>query len=233
MLVDRLVEGLRRRGVDVRLNTKVESLEMDADAVISTLPTPVLARLVRDADPQYAARLSEIRYMGALCTVLSLDCPLSPVYWLNVAAPGYDFGGVIEQTNFVPPEHYGGRHIVYLSRYLDHDHPLWSMDDEDLLARQLDQLDELFRVRVRDHLAGHWIFRGRYAAPVCDLGFAARIPKFRSPIGRLYVASMCHVYPDERSVNNSVRVAAEVAAALGLDSSMVPRGLSLAGKYGG
>ena len=33
----------------------------------------------------------------------------------------------------VPPEHYGGDRIVYLSRYLDVDDPIWSMDDEHVL----------------------------------------------------------------------------------------------------
>ena len=43
---------------------------------------------------------------------------------------------------------------------------------------------------------------------------------------------MCHLYPEERSVNNSIRVAAEVAAEMGFDQSakMVPMGISDAGK---
>ena len=54
-------------------------------------------------------------------------------------------------------------------------------------------------------------------------------------VTNLYVGAMCHVYPDERSVNNSVRVAAELVRALGFPEAAdaVPRGLSLAGKYGG
>ena len=248
VLVDKLAEVLRKRGVRIRLGAKVEALKigadgctavraggetMRADSVISTVPTPVLARLLQDAEPGYAEELSGVRYMGAICTVLSMNQQLSPVYWLNVAAKGYDFGGVIEQTNFVPPEHYGGRHIIYLSRYLQEDHPLWRMSDDEVIERQLRQLSEIFASNIRDRLRQGWVFRGRYAAPVCDLGFSTRIPKFRSPVENLYVASMCHVYPDERSVNNSVRVAAEVTAAMGLDASMVPRGLSSAAKYGG
>ena len=45
---------------------------------------------------------------------------------------------------------------------------------------------------------------------------------------------MAHVYPDERSVSNSVRVAAELARAMGHAplADRVPRGISLAGRYG-
>ncbi|HQR43641.1 MAG TPA: hypothetical protein PLX97_13190 [Gemmatales bacterium] len=80
----------------------------------------------------------------------------------------------------------------------------------------------------------HWVFRGRNAAPVTELGFHKRIPSFKSPIPGLYLGSMCHIYPDERSVNNSIRVAAELLRAMNFSTvaDQVPRGLSLSAKYG-
>ena len=68
---------------------------------------------------------------------LALREPLSNIYWLNVADPGYDFGGVIEQTNFVPASEYGGRHLIYLSRYLTVDRPLWTIRFMDPLQPRL------------------------------------------------------------------------------------------------
>ena len=81
--------------------------------MLATTPTPALAKLVQPLDAGYAASLDRIEYLGAMCTVLALRQPLSNIYWLNVADPGYDFGGVIEQTNFVPASEYGGRHLVW------------------------------------------------------------------------------------------------------------------------
>jgi protoporphyrinogen oxidase len=249
VLVDRLMERLHEMGTTVHLGSPVRGLLTDggkvigietaagpltADAVVATVPTPVLAKLVAPLDADYAGRLGRIEYFGAVCTVLALRERLSPVYWLNVADPGYDFGGVIEQTNFVPPQEYGGRHLVYLSRYLPADHPLWSMPDDQFLARQLDQLGWLFGRDVGAILERSWVFRGRYAAPRTEIGFHRLIPSVRSPLPGLFTATMPHVYPDERSVNNSIRVAAEAARALGLAEAAdaVPRGLSLAAKYG-
>lgn len=249
VLVDRLVEDLAGRGVDLRLGTKTEGFVLEGgrvvgvradkrvfrgDRVVVTVPTEILAGLVRPVNEPYARELSRIEYVAALCTVLSLREPLSNIYWTNVADPGYDFGGVIEQTNLVPPECYGGRHLVYLSRYLRTNDPLWSMPDDALVARQLDQLARLVARDVRPLVDRHWVFRARFAATLTDLGFHLRIPQMRSPIDNLYVAGMCHVYPDERSVNNSIRVAAELVRALGFGDAAdaVPRGLSLAGKYG-
>lgn len=250
-LVDRLVTVLGDLGVKIRLSTDVEKLVVErpgraatgvvaggefhqADQILATVPTPVLARLVESHDADYATQLNKIEYLGAICTVLSLKEPLSDVYWTNVTDPGFDFGGVIEHTNFIPAAEYGNQHLVYLSRYLLADNPLWSMPEGEFLDRQLAQLTRMYDRDVRSILSRHWIFRGRYAAPVPDADFHARIPQIQSPIPNLLVANMAHVYPDERSVNNSIRVAAEAVREMGYTdtSAEVPKGFSLAGKFG-
>jgi protoporphyrinogen oxidase len=249
VLVDRLVDSLTAGGVEVRLSAPVERLltfdgrvrgvmtpagDITGDAVLATIPTAVLAPLVRPIDTAFADRLAEIPYLGAICVVLALKEQALPVYWLNVADPGYDFGGMIEQTNFVPNAEYGGRHIVYLSRYLPVSSPLWSLPDADLIAKAVEQLGRVVGRPVSGDLVCGWVFRGRYAAPRTEIGFHRLIPSFRSPVPGLFVASMCHVYPDERSVNNSIRVAAEALRAMGLPcpADAVPRGISLSAKYG-
>lgn len=249
VLVDRWVEWLQANGVALHLRTPVERLltdgrrvtgvmtphgEFTADVVLATLPTPLLGKLVRPLHAPFAAALGKIEYLGAICTVLSLRERLSPFYWLNVADPGYDFGGVIEQTNFVPPQEYNGQHLVYLSRYLPVSDPLWTMSDADVVSRQTGQLEKLFGRDVRPQLQRSWVFRARHAAPLPGVGFHRDIPSFRSPLPGLFTANMAHVYPDERSVNNSIRVAAEAVRAMGLPDAAdrVPRGFSLAAKYG-
>jgi protoporphyrinogen oxidase len=159
---------------------------------------------------------------------------LLPYYWTNVTDPGYSFGGIIEQTNFISPERYQGKHIVYLSRYLDTSHRLWLLSDSQIRELQLAELQKATGRDVKADLDNCWVFRGRYAATLTDIGFHARIPAFKTPLEGLFVASMCHIYPDERSVNNSLRVAAEAVRAMGFAeaANFVPSKLSLSGKYG-
>ena len=249
VLIDRLVEELDKRGVKIYLGSYVQRLIIEngrisgvatnngpvhGDKVLSTIATPILAKLVRPISDAYADQLESVQYTGVISTIFNMPRQLSPVYWLNVADPGYDFGGVIEQTNFVGPEHYGRRHLVYLSRYIDTDHPLWTMGDKKVVDRQVRQLERLFGRHLKSSVDQSWVFRGRFAGPIWDIGFHRRIPTFKSPIPNLYVASMSHVYPDERSVNNSIRVAAEATRALGVTTAadLVPHGCSLAGTYG-
>ena len=81
--------------------------------------------------------------MAAVLVILVLDRPLSHVYWLNVADRSLPFVGVIEHTNLIPPEHYDGNHIVYLSNYVGTDHPYYKMDHERLLAEYTPHLRKI------------------------------------------------------------------------------------------
>ena len=54
-------------------------------------------------------------------------------------------------------------------------------------------------------------FRYRYAQPICSVGFGGRLPGYRSDIPGLYIADTSHSYPEDRSINESVRIADEMA----------------------
>lgn len=53
--------------------------------------------------------------------------------------------GVIEHTNFEPPQTYGGRHLVYLSKYLSESDSLYGMSREAALEYTLPHLQRMFR----------------------------------------------------------------------------------------
>ena len=247
VLLEALVAELRRRNVNLIVNARVEHLAardgliesvtssqgtFTADAVLVTVPTPVAARLLQPHLPEYAAGLAGIEYFGALCAVLELSRPFSPIYWLNVADPGYPFGGVIEHTNLVPASEYQGRHIVYLSRYFAASDALATAPEAKVLETLLPPLKRIVPDFPDAAMLRAQVFRTMTAAVVCDRNFSKRVPRCRTPLKNLFLANMTHIYPDERSCNNSVRVAAEACRIMGIDSSSVPRGPSLSGLIG-
>ncbi len=199
------------------------------DAVLATIPTPVVSSLAGPLDAAYAEALARIKYFGAVCTILETSVPLSSTYWLNVADPGYPFGGVVEHTNLIPSRDYGGSHITYLSRYYSPEDPLATASREEILDQMLAPLSRMYPAFSKDMLRNTYLFKTSTAAVVCDLNFSARVPHCKTPLGNLYLACMAHVYPDERSCNNSIRVAAEACRVMGIDSSMVPKHASLSG----
>lgn len=244
VVLDRLITRLTEAGVNLVTDAPVEKLLGTreritgvqtsrgihaGDAVLATVPTPVLSTLAVPLDPGYAEELARIQYFGAVCTILETSVPLSGTYWLNIADPGYPFGGVVEHTNLIPSRDYGGSHITYLSRYFAPDDPLATASREKLVEQMLAPLPRIYPDFSRDVVRNIHLFKTSTAAVVCDLNFSERVPHCRTPLKNLYLASMAHVYPDERSCNNSIRVAAEACRVMGIDSSMVPRQASLSG----
>lgn len=203
-----LVEQGRIRGVHVRGRGPVA-----ADAVIATPALPAIARLVEPhVAPDYVARLRRIRYLANQCLVLELDRSLSETYWLNVNDPGFPFVGVIEHTNFEPPEHYAGRHIVYLSRYLPGADESLHWTKEELLAFTLPHLQRMFPAFDRRWLLDWHVWQARYAQPIVEKGYSRLIPGSESPIHGLFLASMAQIYPEDRGTNYAVREGRAVAA---------------------
>ena len=47
---------------------------------------------------------------------------------------------MVEHTNFIGTEHYGGDHILYLGDYLDTDHEYFTLSKDELLERFLPSL---------------------------------------------------------------------------------------------
>jgi protoporphyrinogen oxidase len=247
-LLENLLVSLERRGVELVCNAPVRELgirdgrlmSVSTDAgtftdatFIATIPTSHLSPLLWKAGvPDLAAKLDRVEYFGAACGILEMRKPLGRHYWLNVAEPGLPFGGIIEHTRFIDPEIYGGRHIAYLSRYHAPEEEFSSMDDETVRDTFLKGVRRIHpKFDPRDLLDFH-LFRTRTAATVCDLGFSRKVPDFHTPVSGLHLATMAHVYPDERSVNNSIRVAAEAVRSLGYEAVMVPTGRSLSGRIG-
>ena len=105
----------------------LDSGEIVVDAVVVTTPSPVLARLVPDLPDKYRAETRRAGVRGGVVAFLQLSRPLSDIYWLNIADDDLPFTGVIEHTNFVSPDEYGGKRFVYLSKYLEPDHPYFTM----------------------------------------------------------------------------------------------------------
>jgi hypothetical protein len=76
------------------------------------------------------------------------------------------------------------------------------------------------------------VFRTNMAATICGLKFSEIVPPCETPVKNLYVVNMSHIYPDERSCNNAIRIATQACKKIGIDTSMVPFGSSLSGQIG-
>ena len=186
-----------------------------ADRTLVATPVPdfieIAGHLLADDERRHLANL---RATGAICTVLELEHSLTPFYWLNIADPTMPFGGLIEHTNYIPKERYGGRHILYISNYLFPDHPLFHAPKKEVIAAYLPAL-----TRVNSAFDPSWIvkshhFRAEYAQPVVPVGYRNRIPPFRQSVRGLYLCTMAQIFPEDRGQNYAVAYGEKAAKAV-------------------
>ena len=227
VMVDALVKGCEAAGVDLR-KAGIDRIEQAGDGrwsvgtegsgpetfgkVLVTTPSNIFQRLVTDLPADYVAKLNALEYEAAIVALLELEHPLSDVYWLNIADSDLPFTAVIEHTNFVDPAKYGGKHLVYLSKYVEPDHPYFGMSDDEIIAAYLPHLKKLNPRFEASWITRRWVFRERAAQPIIPLNYSSMIPEHRTPLANLYLANTTQIYPEDRGTNYSVRLGEHVAA---------------------
>lgn len=205
-----VVEDGRATGLEVAVAGQGGEVR-SYDAVIATTPSHVFTRLVPPLPDEYQRKLTDVTYLAAVLMVLVLDRPLSPMYWLNIADRTMPFVGIIEQTNFVDPALYGGKHVVYFSNYPSTQNPLYTMNAEELLESFLPHLSKINPAFDRSWVLEYYHHRVDAAQPIIGTNYSRRIPGPRTPIRGLYLANTTQIYPEDRGTNYSVRLGQQVA----------------------
>ncbi|WP_426960003.1 NAD(P)/FAD-dependent oxidoreductase [Muricoccus radiodurans] len=200
-----LVEGGRAAGV---LTTDGELVP--ADAVISTVPTPLIPRLVPELPN--LAEYEGIQNIGVICVALRLSHPVSPYFWVNISDPRIGYPGFVEYSNLRPAP--DGDAVVYVPFYMPHTHPRWGMSDEVVRDEAMAGLALVNPAVTAATLRAWHVGRLRHAQPVCPPGFARAIPRVQTAIAGLQIADTCFYYPEDRGISESVRLGREMAEVL-------------------
>lgn len=179
---------------------------INAQAVIATPALPIIADLLKPhVSSKYIAELRRVKYLANACLVLELSHSLSDIYWLNINDPDFPYVGVIEHTNFQPAETYGGRHIIYLSKYLPETAELYRMNEEQVFEFSLPHINRIFPKFDRSWVHSYHLWKALYAQPIVQRNYSHLIPANETPIKGLYIATMAQIYPEDRGINYAIR----------------------------
>ncbi|WP_267383218.1 NAD(P)/FAD-dependent oxidoreductase [Cyanobacterium sp. uoEpiScrs1] len=179
---------------------------VNADAVIATPALPIIADLMAPhVNAEYVERLRQIKYLANVCLVLELNRSLSKTYWLNVNDPNFPFVGVIEHTNFESEKIYGGRHIIYLSKYLLETEDLYQRSKEEALDYSIPYLIKMFPEFNRDWIVDYHLWKARYSQPIVLNNYSQLIPETTTPLNNFYICTMSQIYPEDRGTNYAIR----------------------------
>ena len=228
---DRLKSVIESRDGEIHLSTPVVRVEVvdgvakalivrpeggdearhEFDCVLSTVPSFSFPDLV-DLPDDYLSRLTGVHYLAAVVVILEMSRPLTNIYWMNIADSDVPFLGLIEQTNMLPKEWYGGSNVLYIANYLDREDELFKMSRDELVDLYLPHL-----TKFNPEFNRSWIRAIHYnavsaAQPIIGTNYSKVIPDHRTPVQRLYLANTTQIYPEDRGTNYSIRMGRELAA---------------------
>ncbi|MGH2371640.1 MAG: FAD-dependent oxidoreductase, partial [Chloroflexota bacterium] len=177
----------------------LEAEQRRFDRVVSTLPIRLTCRLIPDLPEPFRQRYDWGEALGAHCLILALDRPFLPrgEYWLNVNDPGYPFLVLVEHTNYMPAQDYGGRRLVYLGNYLPMSHRIFQLSKEEILAEFLPALQRINPAFDATWVTESWSFGAAYAQPIVTREYPQHIPPLKGPLPGLWIGSMFQVYPQD------------------------------------
>lgn len=227
---DQFATFLQQSGVEIKLTAPIQQILPSSDGngvdlftqagqahydqcLVTTSPN-LLARLAPSLPPEYLKGLLELKSMGAVVMTFSLKHQLSEqgYYWYNLPkSAGFPFLALVEHTNFLSPDHFGGDHIVYCGDYLEAEHEYFKLSQDELLQRFLPALSRINPKFEPGWVKKTWLYRTSYAQPVPLLNHSRNIPAIQTPIPGLFFASMSQVYPWDRGTNFAVEIGRRAA----------------------
>lgn len=228
---DKFAERLKELGVTFEMQARVDAIQPAVgglrlavgtqpelyDQVLVTTAPSLLAKLAPMLPEDYLRGLLDLKSMGAVVMTLVLDRQLSSegYYWFNIPkSAGFPFLALVEHTNFLPSEHFGGDHIIYCGDYLEPSHEYFRLSDQELLERFIPGIQRVNPNFQPNWVREVWVHKTAYAQPVPLVNHSRNIPAIATPVPGLFFASMSQVYPWDRGTNFAVEIGRRAAGLL-------------------
>jgi protoporphyrinogen oxidase len=190
---------------------------MRYDRILLTIPCPQALKLINtEGGGPYLSVLRDVEYLGVLSILLILKRALSPYYVINLLDRGFPFTGIVETTNIISPEEMGGRHLVYLPKYITSDDPLNRLADDQVAHLFIDKLRSVFPDLRPNDILHLKVFREPFVQPIPSLHFLSRPISPLTPLPHVYLANTAMI-PDSLHNNNAnINLAEKVAAMISI-----------------
>lgn len=182
--------------------------ERPCTAVISTAPIQYVPRLVPGLPADFAARINRIKNIPVACVILKLRQPLSENFWMNINDPAIEIPGVIEYSNLNRME----PSVLYAPFYMPKTHSKWSRSNDELIDEVVSYLGTINPAFSPNWVLARHCHRYDFAQTICPPGFYDMLPPMQTPVAGLYMADTSYYYPEDRSINESIAVARQLAA---------------------
>lgn len=222
-VLTRLEHYLTQRGVELVTGQPVENIEGDADgaavkfgdgttrrfdAVVMTVPCSRIGAMCPQLTDDERARLNRVVYQGIICPSILLDQPLAPYYVTNITDDWVPFTAVIEMTALVDPATFGGKHLVYLPRYLTQTAKDWGKSDDEILDESISALERMYPHFHRGQVRATQVARVRNVLALTTRDYTAKsLPPLKTSQERLFVVNSAQIANGTLNVNETLMLA--------------------------
>jgi protoporphyrinogen oxidase len=217
--------GERQAPEKARFSLHTENQDFDFDTVLLTVDCPKVLKLVdgcTDTNQSYWRNLKNVDYLGVVCLFLVLKHQLSPYYVINLLDKELPFTGIIEATNVVSPADMGGKHIVYLPKYVTRDDPIKSKSDIEIESIFIDKLRKVYPHFDNQDILHSKVFRAEYVQPLQEIDFLSRASSMNTPINGLYIVNTSMIYNSTLNNNAAANLALKAATTIVDDNRRQP-----------
>lgn len=220
-IIDCFAELLQSRGVAIFPKMPARKIEsrndgvrvsldddhVTFDRVIFTGAAPLASRLCPGLKPEEHARLNGVTYQGIVCASVLLKKPLARYYVTNITDTWVPFTAVIEMSALVKPEHLGGRHLVYLPKYVSPIDPIFEEPDHSIRERFLGALEKMYPRFSRDDVLAFRVSRVRQVFAVSTLDYSKRVPPIVTSQPGIYLVNSSNILNGTLNVNETLQLA--------------------------
>ena len=215
-LIDAMAAAIREGGGKIQLSTPVQSLrplpsggavlstpsgDQAFDCVISTVPLPLLAPILRagGVEESLVERYGAVPSVACACVVLKTRQPVTGNFWTNVNDDRFVIPGVIEMSNL----RMLAGNVSYVPFYIPADHPDYQRPNQAFIGDAWACLKAINpQLSDSDLLASH-CSRYRFAQPVCGVQFQQNLPPLQ-PFPGVFTADTTAYYPEDRGISESI-----------------------------
>jgi protoporphyrinogen oxidase len=189
-LSDRLAERVKQRGGRILLDSRATHLKpgpkgvgalvvlqpsgtvsLDADAVISTIPLPLLGAMLPSADPMMRAALANLEYLSILLIVLVANRErISPDHWLYFPQEPPSLTRACEPKNFDASLAPADKSCLCCEITLRRDETRWEKSSDNIAGKVERELAAT-GLLSQGNIVSHFAVRKDWAYPIYRLGF--------------------------------------------------------------
>lgn len=190
-----LAEGIRAQDGEVLTSVHVQGLEMkagkvaailskvqnetkrfDCDYLISSLPLPLLGRMVfGDKDPEFNRAVEGLQFRHLILVYISVKCPLVlEDQWIFFPQRNVVFSRLFEQKQMNPELGPADRTMITADFTAGEGSELWTASDETLAQQVVDGLVQTGLVK-REDVLGSLVIRRQNFYPRYDLDYAQKM----------------------------------------------------------